>query len=109
MHPEAPRAVRLLVQLMQALVVLSVVGYGISLVARGPGHPSLLLDGWLAHVGIGGGALLCLLRAALVRADRFAWLALGAGLSSWTAGNVYWWIALRDLEEAPYPSLADAG
>ena len=102
-------APRLLVRALQVLVVLCLVAYILSLLVRGPGHPSVLLDGWLAHVVLFGSAGLCLLRGLLVPAQRAAWLSLGVALSAWSSGNVYWWLALRTLDEAPYPSLADAG
>ena len=94
---------------LQVLVLLALAGYAVSVVLRGPGHPSGLLDGWLAHGVLGGSVLLCLLRGALISAERPAWLSLGCGLLAWTAANVYWLVALVPLEEAPYPSLADAG
>jgi diguanylate cyclase (GGDEF)-like protein len=53
-------------------------------------------------------ASLCLARAALVRADRWAWLAMGAGLLCYFGGEVYWSLRLSGLEEPPYPSPADA-
>ena len=97
------------VRALQTLVVLSLTAYVTSLVVRGPGHPSVLLDGWLANAVLVGAAVLCLLRALLVRTERVAWLSMGVGLAAWDAGNIYWWVVIRNLEEAPYPSLADAG
>jgi hypothetical protein len=54
-----------------------------------------------------GSALLCLARGALGRDERLAWTLIGVSLALWASGNLYWQFALSDLEEAPYPSLAD--
>jgi two-component system cell cycle response regulator len=54
-----------------------------------------------------GSSVLCLARAALRRDERLAWGLIGGALALWAAGNVYWWLWLSDLEEAPYPSPAD--
>jgi diguanylate cyclase (GGDEF)-like protein len=54
-------------------------------------------------------AFACLTRALVPSPLRVAWIAFGAGLLSWAAGDVYWTQVLADLEEIPYPSLADAG
>jgi two-component system, cell cycle response regulator len=54
------------------------------------------------------GAGFCLWRAAAVSEERAAWLVMGAGLVSWTAGDVVWTIAYADDPNPPYPSLADA-
>ena len=56
-----------------------------------------------------GSAVLCLLRAAWVSAERRAWTAIGLGLLLWSVGDAYWSVALADLgDAAPFPSLADA-
>ena len=52
-------------------------------------------------------ALLVLARAALVRRERAAWLVLGLGLSSYAAGNVYWFLVVHQMNPEPYPSLSD--
>jgi len=54
-----------------------------------------------------GSAVLCLARGALGRDERVAWTVIGASLALWATGNLYWQFALSDLEEAPYPSVAD--
>ena len=55
-----------------------------------------------------GSALLCLARGAVGRGERLAWTLVGVSLGLWAGGNIYWELALSDLAEAPYPSLADA-
>jgi two-component system cell cycle response regulator len=54
-------------------------------------------------------AFACFAQTATVRAPRKAWVALGLGLLSWAAGNIYWDVALANLRPIPYPSPADAG
>src|SRR3954451_15271529 len=62
---------------------------------------------WLYDAIVAAAAGACLLRAALVRVDRGAWLALGIGLTAWTAGEIYWSLAFTNDSTPPYPSLAD--
>jgi diguanylate cyclase (GGDEF)-like protein len=97
------------VQVLQGLVAVGLVVYAVTVLVRGPSNPSVLLDGWLLHVVLAGAASLCLLRGALVRVERVAWLSLGVGLLAWTSGNAYWRVTLHIGEALPYPSLADLG
>jgi len=67
------------------------------------------LDSDLLHAAIElGAALLCLLRARWVRADRRAWLLIGVGIGLYAAGDVLWFTWLGVREWPPFPSLADA-
>ena len=54
-----------------------------------------------------GAAVLCLARGAFGRGERVAWTVIGVALAMWASGNLYWQFALSELEEAPYPSVAD--
>jgi two-component system, cell cycle response regulator len=54
-----------------------------------------------------GSALLCGLRAAARREERAAWGLFALGLALYAGGNIYWSVALADLDEAPFPSIAD--
>jgi HD-GYP domain-containing protein (c-di-GMP phosphodiesterase class II) len=49
----------------------------------------------------------CFTRAARRRADRAAWLLIGVGLLTWTAGDLVWTVWLENLAHPPYPSIAD--
>jgi two-component system, cell cycle response regulator len=74
------------------------------------GGPSVerLFDNWLYDVvGIAAG-LTCVLRG-LTGRERRAWIWIGAGVLSWTAGDIYWTAALETVKSPPYPSLADLG
>jgi diguanylate cyclase (GGDEF)-like protein len=88
------------------------------------GTALVILHNWLGVGGanfddIAGGELYdavviaagvaCLLRSRAVRAERWAWLLIGAAILAWGAGEVYWTWFILDNPEAPYPSLADLG
>ncbi len=51
----------------------------------------------------------CLLRGVLVSHERVAWLLIGAGVTAWTAGEIYYTAVLWDESSPPIPSPADAG
>src|SRR3954454_8019255 len=54
-------------------------------------------------------ALVCLARGILVKAERPAWLLLGAGVLAWTGGEIYYTFVLWDASDPPIPSPADIG
>src|SRR3954447_10444953 len=58
------------------------------------------------NVVVIGAALLCGWRAVAVRPERAAWLCFAAGLLSWGIGDIYFALALWDLDTIPIPSLA---
>jgi diguanylate cyclase (GGDEF)-like protein len=64
---------------------------------------------WVYDAVVLGAALLVLARAALIPAERGAWLALGAGLLLWALGQTYYSIVLYYASPAPFPSPADFG
>ncbi|HEY0416899.1 MAG TPA: HD domain-containing phosphohydrolase [Gaiellaceae bacterium] len=65
-------------------------------------------DRWTYNAAIGLAALNCLL-VARARPDRVVWLAVGAAIAAWGAGNVYYTFWLEQRAVMPFPSLADAG
>jgi signal transduction histidine kinase len=67
-----------------------------------------LFSDWIYNAVLVAAAAACFARGVLVRSERWAWLAIAAGMASWTVGEVYWTLHLSDLETVPYPSLADA-
>jgi diguanylate cyclase (GGDEF)-like protein len=64
---------------------------------------------WLHLVVMGAGAGLCLLRAAVRREERTAWMLLGLGVSAWVFGETYFTAVLWSATSPPVPSPADAG
>jgi two-component system cell cycle response regulator len=78
-----------------------------------------------AAVGIGGGSLddffkndvytaiellalaACVARVVVRREDRLAWALIAAGLLLWTGGDLVWTVWLNNVENPPYPSVAD--
>jgi two-component system cell cycle response regulator len=56
-----------------------------------------------------GAAITCVSRAVVVRHERWVWALVGLSVSLWTLGDVYWRIALWNLDVAPIPSFADLG
>src|SRR5438094_2665276 len=99
------------IRIAGVVVVAALAGYTAhaGLANRHGYHYSALFENWLQNGILVGATVLCLSRPALVRAERQAWLCLGAGLAFWTAGNIYWSVALHGLDPTPFPSLADAG
>jgi two-component system cell cycle response regulator len=66
-------------------------------------------SGWLYDAVVIAGGLACLLRAAVARNERGAWIAIGAAVLSWGAAEVYWTAVILHDPSPPYPSPADIG
>src|SRR6266540_768581 len=77
-----------------AATVAVFVGYtAYSLVAADhDGTLGTVLNDWVYNALLLATAGLCLARGALVREQRFAWIAFGAGLLVWSLGDIYWTI-----------------
>ena len=54
-----------------------------------------------------GAAALVGIRVVARPQERLAWALVAVGLALYAGGNWYWSLALANLEEAPYPSVAD--
>jgi two-component system, cell cycle response regulator len=63
---------------------------------------------WVYNAVIIGAGLIALARAFGRSSERVAWGLLGLAFVLWGIGNVYWTFWLLELEEPPFPSLADA-
>jgi two-component system, cell cycle response regulator len=63
---------------------------------------------WIYNGTIVVAGLVCVLRAFARGSERAAWGLLGLAFVLWGIGNVYWTFWLLDLEEPPFPSMADA-
>ena len=56
-----------------------------------------------------GAGLACLTRALRGGPERAAWIAIGASILAWAAGEIWWTIYIEGNPDAPYPSPADIG
>jgi two-component system cell cycle response regulator len=77
----------------------------------GIGGPGLevAINGWLYDVVVVAAGLACLMRAARGGRERTAWIAIGAAVLAWAAGEVYWTLYIEGNPSAPFPSPADIG
>lgn len=73
-------------------------GSGLDSAVNGPLYDAVILAAGLA----------ALLKADADRAERAAWLLIGAGLLAWGAAEIYWTAALEGDATVPIPSPADA-
>jgi two-component system cell cycle response regulator len=62
---------------------------------------------WLYTVLMFGGSALCLLAVPRHTRERRAWAAIGIGVLLWAGGDLTWTLWLNNLENPPYPSVAD--
>ena len=90
-------------------MVIGLIAYvgGIALV-RDDGLLANLINTWLSNALLVAATLSCLARGVVVARERLAWLVLGAGMLSWTLGDIYWALALSGLSDPPFPSVSDA-
>jgi diguanylate cyclase (GGDEF)-like protein len=64
---------------------------------------------WLYNAIEFAAAGLCGLRCLVRKRERRAWIAIGLGILSFSAGDLYWSITLNSGTSISYPSFADAG
>jgi two-component system cell cycle response regulator len=85
-------------------VYVAYAGFGLN------GHQALasVFDTWVYYGLLLGAAAACLARGVWGDGRRRIWLALGIGVLSWTAGDLYWVAFLRDDATVPFPSASDA-
>jgi two-component system, cell cycle response regulator len=79
------------------------------LVAGSPAAWDTAANTWAYNGALVMCGVTCLVRAAISRRLRGAWVAFGIGLLAWAAADIYWTVELSDLRRIPYPSWADAG
>ena len=96
------RGGRILCAALLALVAV----YGIESASGIGGRVDAFFDSWVYNGLLIAAAAACLARGLLVQAERRAWLLLGAALSLWTLGDLYYFFFL-DPVDPPIPSLAD--
>ena len=91
-----------------ALTGLALLAYAAH-TAFGLGSPELdgfFRDGVYCGLVVAAGAA-CVMRAAVVREERAAWLVMGLGLLAWAAGEIAWMELYRGNPDAASPSVAD--
>ena len=74
-----------------------------------PADASDLFQKLASNTVLIGAALVCCWRSLAIREERLAWALFGAGLLAWGLGDLYFTLALWDLDAIPLPSPADAG
>jgi two-component system, cell cycle response regulator len=97
-----------LVRMLLALLALGIAVHAVNALA---GHGTAPLNGAVASWAYTGvefaGSLICLAAVARHRRERGAWLLIGLGLLLWAAGDLVWTLWLNNLDDPPYPSVAD--
>jgi len=82
--------------------------YAVVVVGELPGEGLQDVVGrWVYDAIVLGAAAIVLWRAAVMPAERRAWLALGVGLLVWALGQAYYSVVLYYAEPAPFPSPSD--
>ena len=97
-------------QALQWTVAAGTVAYLVSTIPglrSGEGY-STVFDAWLGNAVLFGAMAICLLRGALIRSERAAWVALGVGIGLWASGRVAY-LTMPSQGEVPIPSVADLG
>jgi len=62
---------------------------------------------WMYTLLMFGGSALCLLAVRHHTRERRAWAAIGIGVLLWSGGDLTWTLWLNNLDNPPYPSVAD--
>jgi diguanylate cyclase (GGDEF)-like protein len=91
-----------------ALLVLGLAVHAVhALIGPGDGPLDHVIASWVYTGVMWVGSAMCLLAAATRRRERGAWALIGLGLLLWSGGDLVWTLWLGDLENPPYPSVAD--
>jgi two-component system cell cycle response regulator len=91
-----------------ALLVLGLAVHAVHAVA-GPGDGPVdhVIASWVYTGVMWVASAMCLLAAATRRRERGVWTLIGLGLLLWSGGDLVWTLWLGNLENPPYPSVAD--
>lgn len=73
----------------------------------GFGGPSVIYRTWLHDLVIAAAAVLVLARAAYEATTRWAWLAFGLAMVSWSSASIAWSAVYGGRTIVPYPTFAD--
>src|SRR5919201_3559883 len=98
-----------LVRTLFALLALGIAVHAVNAFA-GPGAAPLSGDvaDWAYTIVEFGGSAVCLAAVPRHRRERGAWALIGLGLLLWAGGDLVWTLWLNNLDEPPYPTIADA-
>lgn len=90
-------------------LLLALLGFyaAVTLWALGSASLQDAVGRWVYDAVVLGAALVVLWRAAAVKAERGAWLAMGLGLLLWALGQTYYSAVLYYASPAPFPSPSD--
>ncbi len=91
------------------LACLGVAAHALWVSGVGQGEADVLIDEWVYNAVLVLAAAVCVLKGLVTPDERWIWICFGLGVGAWTAGDIYWTVALIDVKHPPYPSLADAG
>ncbi len=110
MRPELRLPARLLNPTLGSAGLLAAVASYVALLLTGVGGETFdqIRDVGFYNALLVVSALFCLARPARQQEARLAWLLVGLGLLAWVIGDLYWEFAFADLDEVPFPSVADA-
>ena len=94
---------------VRIMLVAAVGGYAVRTLVHVPPWAANFLDNWFYDGVLLSPRLVCASRAAFPAQSRAGWLALGTGIASWTAGDIYWTHWIGNDPNLPIPSFADLG
>ena len=78
-----------------------------ALIGPGDGPIDHAIASWVYTGLMWVGSAMCLLAAAARRRERGAWALIGLSLLFWSGGDLVWTLWIGNLENPPYPSVAD--
>ena len=91
-----------------ALLALGLAVHAVhAVMGPGDGPVDHAIASWVYTAVMWIASAMCLLAAATRRRERAAWALIGLGLMLWSGGDLVWTLWLGDLENPPYPSVAD--
>lgn len=101
-----PRAARLLTWILVLALAAYTAELALHVAPRAAGEQ---FEKYVSNFVFFGAAVLCGWRAIAIARERVAWSLFALGLLLWGLGDLYFTVALWELEEIPVPSAADAG
>jgi two-component system cell cycle response regulator len=98
-------------KLVRSVFALLAVGLAVhathALAGPGDGPLDHVIASWVYTGVMWVGSAMCLVAAAMRRRERGAWTLIGLGLLLWSGGDLVWTLWLNNLDNPPYPTIAD--